>query len=272
MRDPVGYSRAMHHITSSDGTPLGVTTTGTGPVVIVVGGAMSTANDAAALADALAATGRTVVTYDRRARAASGDHSPAGSPVEPEREVDDLAAVVASVGEPAAVLGHSSGAVLALFAASRGVAFGHLFLSEPPFRFGVGEPAADLSDRILALVAAGRAADALVAFQLEGVGLPLEMVEQLRASALFDTLLPLARSTAYDAALTRDVSTPTAAMLAVGTPTTVLLGRDTFPVLDAAARRLVEMMPAELVDVPESVGHRPDPVATAQVIAQRWPG
>jgi hypothetical protein len=109
----------------------------------------------------------------------------------------------------------------------------------------------------------------VVTFQLEGVELPPEMVEQIRQSELFETLVPLAQSTVYDATLTARVSTPTPEMLAVA-PVTVLRGAQTFPMLVRAADRLTEAMPgAELVIVPESVMHRPDPAATARVVRER---
>lgn len=188
----------------------------------------------------------------------------------PEREAEDLAAVIDAVGGGAAVLGHSSGAVLALFAASLGVPVRALFLSEPPLRFGIDEPAADLPDRLQNLVDEGRNDEAVVLFQLEGVGLPQEMVDGIRASDQFAALLPLAQSTVYDARLVRQVSTPTAEMLSVSVPITVLRGEQTFPLLVTAADRLSsEIDGAELVIVPESVMHRPDPAATARVVRDR---
>lgn len=259
----------MPHVASADGTPIAYRILGSGPVIVIVGGAMSTAQDALPLAEALVAAGMTGVVYDRRARGGSGDDPPS----EPQREVEDLAAVIAAAGGRAAVLGHSSGAVLALFAASLGVPAERLFLSEPPFRFGEDEPAADLPDRLQDLVNEGRSDEAVVLFQLEGVGLPAAMVEQIRSSPLFDELVPLAQSVVYDARLTRDVSTPTPGMLAVRVPVTVLLGADTLPVLEVAAPRIADAIPgAELVRVPESIGHRPDPVATARVVSERRPG
>ena len=74
----------------------------------------------------------------------------------------------------------------------------------------------------------------------------------------------------YDATIARDFSQPTPQMLTVTMPVTVLLGSDTFPLLEAAAPRLAEAITAAaLVRVPESAGHRPDPAATARVIAER---
>ncbi|WP_342001559.1 alpha/beta fold hydrolase [Microbacterium sp. LWH7-1.2] len=256
----------MNTATSADGTPIAYEETGDGPVVVIVNGAMSTAADAAGLATALADAGFRAVTWDRRARGSSGDRP--GST--PDREVEDLAAVIGAVGGEAAVLGHSSGAVLGLVAASRGVPVRALFLSEPPLRFGEDEPADDLAERLQAFVDEGRPEEAIVTFQLEGVGLPREMVDQIRASEMFPGLVALAQSTVYDTNLTREASTPGPEMLSVAAPITVLRGAQTFPMLITAADHLAdEVDGAELVVVPESVMHRPDPAATARVVRER---
>ncbi|KAA9105044.1 alpha/beta fold hydrolase [Microbacterium rhizomatis] len=253
----------MDTVTSADGTRIAYHRTGDGPVVVIVNGALSTAADAAGLAAALMEAGFTAVTWDRRARGDSGD-APGSTPAD---EVDDLAAVLAAAGPDAAVLGHSSGAVLALFAASLGVPVRALFLSEPPLRFGEDEPPADLADRLQQLVDVGDPGEAVATFQLEGVGLPREMVDQFRASPQFEAVAPLGQSTVYDTRLVAQVSTPTTAMLTVTQPVTILRGAQTFPMLIAGADRLAEAIDqAELVVVPESVMHRADPVATARVI------
>lgn len=251
---------------SADGTTIAFDSAGEGYAVVVVGGALSTAQAAVPLVAALADAGFRGVRYDRRARGGSGD----GPVYEPEREVEDLAAVIGAVDGSAAVLGHSSGAVLALLAAAEGAPITHLFLSEPPFRFGVGEEATDLPRRLQALVDQGREADAVILFQREAVGLPEEVIEQVRASPVFASLVPLAQSTVYDATLAAAVSTPTPAMLGVGVPVTVLRGDPTFPMLVAAAEALAHALPAaELVIVPESHDHGVDPAGTTREIAAR---
>lgn len=256
----------MIEISSADGTRIAAHEVGAGPAVVIVNGAFSTARDGGEVARALAEAGLRAITYDRRARGDSGDTAPFA----PRREVEDLAAVIDGAGGEAAVLGHSSGAVLALFAASEGVPVRHLFLSEPPFRFGGDEPASDLPERLQALVDEGRTADAVVLFQREGIGLPEGMIEQIRQSPMFDALLPLAQSTVYDATLTRAVSTPMPSMLAVDAPITILCGVQTFPLLSTAARRLAEAIPAaELLVTPESVGHRLDPATAARIVEER---
>ena len=255
----------MNIVNSADGTPIAWTAAGDGPLVVIVNGAMSKASDADGLAGALAHAGFRAVTWDRRARGDSGDTR--GST--PQNEADDLAAVIEAAGGEAIVLGHSSGAVLALFAASRGVPVRALFLSEPPLRFGVDEAADGLADRLQAFVDDGRPDEAIVTFQREAVGLPDEMIEQIRESDTFAAIVPLAQSTVYDQNLVQLVSTPTPEMLAVDVPVTVLRGEQTFPMLLTAADRLADELGAELVVVPESVMHRPDPTATARVVADR---
>ncbi|GAB3596652.1 alpha/beta hydrolase [Microbacterium tumbae] len=239
---------------------------GAGPAVVIVNGALSAARDAAEVASAFADAGLRAITYDRRARGDSGDTPPR----EPEREAEDLAEVIAAAGPDVSVIGHSSGAVLALYAAGRGLPVARLFLSEPPFRFGVDDPAPDLAARLQALVDAGQSDEAVVLFQREGVGLPEAFIEQFRSSPAFAALAPLGQSTVYDVLVTQRTSTPTPEMLGVGMPVTILRGSETMPILVTAAARLAEAMPAaEFIEVPESIGHRMDPEATARIVAAR---
>ncbi|GAA3935783.1 alpha/beta hydrolase [Microbacterium soli] len=251
---------------SADGTPVSFSTTGEGRTVVVAGGALTTAADASPFAQELADAGFRAVVWDRRARGASGDRP--GST--PKDEVDDLAAVIEAAGGTDAVLGHSSGAVLALYAGMRGVPTGALFLSEPPIDFdgtGFGD---ELPDRLQELVDAGRGEDAVASFQTDAVGLPAEMVAAARAGGELTALAPLAQSTVYDTRLTLRLRHVDPALLEVSTPVTVLRGEQTFPFLQAAADRLASVMAgAELVVMPESVMHRLDPAATVRIIAER---
>ena len=85
------------YATSADGTRIAYETAGSGPLLVIVGGAFSTRADAKELADAL--SGRfTAVVYDRRGRGDSGDTQPYA----PERELEDLRAVIGASGASAA--------------------------------------------------------------------------------------------------------------------------------------------------------------------------
>jgi pimeloyl-ACP methyl ester carboxylesterase len=101
---------------SIDGTTIAYSTTGDGPPVVIVDGIMCSRGlgPSAALAKELAARGHTAITYDRRGRGESGNTAP----WTPQREIEDIAALVRAAGGTAALLGISSGAVLALDAAA----------------------------------------------------------------------------------------------------------------------------------------------------------
>ncbi|MDT0157857.1 alpha/beta fold hydrolase [Microbacterium sp. ARD32] len=256
----------MEIATSADGTLIAFTALGQGRTIVIVNGALSTAADAVPLAQALADAGFRAITWDRRARGASGDRPGSG----PDDEAADLDAVIDAAGGADAVLGHSSGAVLALHAATRGVPTGALFLSEPPIDFDGSGFGGELPEKLQALVDAGRPEEAIAAFQLDAVGLPAAMVAAGRESGQLAALAPLGQSTVYDARLTLRLRQPTAALFDIAQPVTVLRGAQTFPFLIGAADRLAAETPgAELVIVAESVMHRLDPAATARVIAER---
>ncbi|MFD0431943.1 alpha/beta fold hydrolase [Streptomyces zhihengii] len=118
----------MNQVISADGTAIAYEQQGSGPAVVLVGGAFMARGDSAALAGLLAEH-LTVITYDRRGRGDSGD-----SPdYDVQREVEDLDALIERAGGEAMVFGMSSGAVLSLEAAARGSAVSRLALYEPPF-------------------------------------------------------------------------------------------------------------------------------------------
>ncbi|MEU0234550.1 MULTISPECIES: hypothetical protein [unclassified Streptomyces] len=107
-------------VTSRDGTTVAYERygEGDGPPLVLVGGAPGAA-DGRALAGLLARH-LPVVAYDRRERGGA------------EREVEDLAAVLAAVGPGAAVHGTGTGGVLALAAAAAGLPVGPVSVYEPP--------------------------------------------------------------------------------------------------------------------------------------------
>jgi pimeloyl-ACP methyl ester carboxylesterase len=251
---------------SADGTRVAYRRFGSGRPVVFVSGALSTAKAAGPLAAALAEAGLQGVTYDRRGRGDSGDTAPYA----PEREAEDLRAVIDAVDGAAVVLGHSSGAVVSLFAAAEGVPMTHLFLSEPPLRFGHNEPPADLADRLQVLVDQGRNEEAVLLFLREDVGMPEPAIEQLHTSPAFADLVPLAQTTVYDNRLVASLSTPTPAMLGVDVPTTLLRGDPTVPMIVTAVERLAAAMAGtELVVVPESHNHGVDPAGTVREVHAR---
>src|SRR5215207_5748398 len=80
------------YVTSKDGTTIGYRQLGHGPAVVLLHGAMESAQSHMQLAEALADI-FTVYLPDRRGRGLSGPYPPAGYGV--QQEVDDLAALLA---------------------------------------------------------------------------------------------------------------------------------------------------------------------------------
>ncbi|GGU36466.1 alpha/beta fold hydrolase [Lentzea flava] len=115
-------------ITSTDGTAIAHRTTGSGPGLLVVPGAMETAEDFQRFADALSDE-YTVHVLDRRGRGESGPHR-AGHGL--RTEVEDVRAVLDATGAER-VFGVSSGAVIALQAALQLPGITHVAAYEPPF-------------------------------------------------------------------------------------------------------------------------------------------
>lgn len=129
-------NRALNKAKSGDGTLIAYERQGDGPPVVLVGGALCTAASDAPPAGLLASA-FSVFTYDRRGCGTSGDTAPYAV----ERELEDLAAVIAATGGSASVHGMSSGAALALEGAAAGLPITRVSAYEPPF---TTDPAAHL--------------------------------------------------------------------------------------------------------------------------------
>ena len=111
-----GAVEPMRTLRSSDGTRIAYESAGSGPAIVFVNGAL-TDRSAYLPIRPLLEDRFTLVAYDRRGRGDSEDTLPFSA----EREIEDLAAVIEAAGPPAFVFGHSSGAILALRAATRAV-------------------------------------------------------------------------------------------------------------------------------------------------------
>jgi pimeloyl-ACP methyl ester carboxylesterase len=164
----------MSIVTSADGTTIAYETLGSGPALILVDGAMCHRDfgPARGLAKELADS-YTVYIYDRRGRGESGNTLPWSA----DREIEDLAALLAAAGGSAYLFGCSSGAVLAADAANRLAGFTKVALYEPPFIVDdTHEPRpADFVPETEALIARDDRSGALKKF-MRHVGVPAVMV------------------------------------------------------------------------------------------------
>jgi pimeloyl-ACP methyl ester carboxylesterase len=116
----------MNAVTSKDGTKIAYYTSGSGPAVVVVPGALSIAKDFTAFAKALA-NNFTVHVIERRGRGESG---PQGDNYSIERECEDVAAVLAAT-KATSVVGHSFGGLISMEVARRNSSIKQLAVYEP---------------------------------------------------------------------------------------------------------------------------------------------
>jgi pimeloyl-ACP methyl ester carboxylesterase len=259
----------MDTTVSRDGTRIAYETSGSGPPLVVVNGALSDRRTTAALRPRLD-SGFTVVAYDRRGRGDSGDTSPYA----PEREIEDLAAVIHAVGAPAFVFGQSSGGILALRGAVGALPIRSLAVNEPPFLLpGLRPvPGADIPARMAARIAAGDREGALQIFFGDQVGIPAPALAQLRASRAWTAMLALAHTAPYDAAVAAESELSAVAVGKLAIPTLVLTGGASFPWLGATARAVAEAIPGAVLDVLPGQQHSPAPDVLAPALIRFFDG
>jgi pimeloyl-ACP methyl ester carboxylesterase len=235
----------MRKVISKDGTPIAFDQSGQGPVIILVAGATATRLAEASLAASLAPH-FTVFAYDRRGRGESGDTTPYAV----EREVEDIDALLNEAGGKAFVFGHSSGAVLALEAARLlPTKIAKLALYEPPFIIDDSRPLApeDYVPHLIELVSSGRRGQAVEYFMTEAVGVPAEMVAQMRQSPMWPGLEAVAHTLAYDGIIMgntlRGDPLPLRKWASVTVPTLVMDGGISPVFMHHGAQELANILP-----------------------------
>ena len=256
----------MPLVTSADGTAIAYERTGTGPVLILVDGAMCyrAAGPMRPLA-ALLQDDFTVYTYDRRGRGESSDTTPYAV----AREVEDLQALVAQAGGEACVYAISSGAALALATAAAGPGITKLALYEPPFMAEVEESARikEYTDRLNELLDAGRKGDAVALFMTR-VGMPAEAVAGMRAQPGWTTLEAIAPTLAYDDKVLGDGSVPRDLALTIAVPALVIAGGASPQSLQQAAKATADALPTAKHRTLDGQTHDVAPEALAPVLVE----
>ncbi|MFD3498306.1 alpha/beta fold hydrolase [Streptomyces sp. NPDC058676] len=250
--------------TSQDGTSLAYESTGQGPAVILVSGAMSTGATVAPLAVPLS-EGFSVVSYDRRGRGASGDTSPYAV----EREVEDLAALIEAAGGEASLYGISSGGALALHAAASGLPVRRVAVYEPPFAVyeGGAKERAEYTRALTEALAQGRRGDAVELF-LRLTGLAEEMIQGARQSPMWPGMETVAPSLAYDNAVMGDGLVPRDLLASITVPVLAVAGGASPAWMREAAQEVAEAAPEGTYRALEGQTHMVDPNALAPVLAE----
>ncbi len=237
----------MENVQSLDGTAIAYSRAGSGPALVLVHGANCdhTAWDAVSQ---FLMPHVTINALDRRGRGASGNITPYAV----QREIEDITAVLNALDEPAYLLGHSSGAILALDVARQAEQLRGLILYEPPLFVDTQRPRPPrgLPERLDALVAAGDLDMAAHTFLRQAVGISDAELDALRASpSLWARFTAFAPTTPYDARIAEEYMLIPSQLRTLQASTLLLLGERSPGWMRAGMEALAEALPAGRITV-----------------------
>ena len=201
---PASLPAMTNYVTSNDGTSIAYSLHGSGPNVIMVGGGLDDGSENEPLA-AWLASDFSVYNYARRGRGDSGSTQPYAV----EREIEDLAALLAEAGGTANIFGASSGGALVLRAAAAGLPIDRLAVYDVPYCMDdeTHRRAQEYVAKVGPAVAQGRLDDALELF-LWLAGTAPEEISGMKASPYWPGMRAVAHTLAAEAAVLGDHRPP----------------------------------------------------------------
>jgi pimeloyl-ACP methyl ester carboxylesterase len=277
----------MKTVISKDGTTIAFDQYGMGPTLILVAGALGVRSPhpmSRQLSELLSGH-FTVIDYDRRGRGGSGDTPPYAV----QREVEDLEALIDAAGGSAFLYGLSSGAVLALEAASDlPNKVEKLVMYEPPFIVNDSRPPVpkDYVEQLSAAIAASRPGDAVEIFMTKAILIPPEFVAQMRNAPMSESfgeetavkppewveMEKIAHTLAYDGLVMRELMSgkplPSKRWYSNRAPTLVITGGNSEAFFHEGARALVKDLPHAQHRILEGQDHAVSPEALAPLLIE----
>jgi pimeloyl-ACP methyl ester carboxylesterase len=238
-------------VTSKDGTPIACWRSGEGPPLVLVHG---TAADHGRWRPVLPAFEErfTVFAVDRRGRGGSGDSDDYAI----EREFEDVAVVVDSLGEPVNLLGHSYGALCALEATLLASNVRELVLYDPGIEVAGQEIYPhEVIERLEALLGAGDRDGVVGTTMREVAGLPPETVEYMRSQPVWQARVEAAHTIPRELRAVKAYSLDPQRFRDLGVPTLLLSGGDSPAALRKAAEAVDEVLPDSRIVVMQGQGH-----------------
>jgi len=227
----------MQTVTSKGGTKIVYDKVGQGPALVLVDGAFCfRKNGTTPMLLPVLSQNFTIYAYDRRGRGDSGNTEPYAV----EREVEDLKAVIDAAGGSSLVFGISSGAALALQAATRGLHINKLALFEPPY---VAEdknsllPPANAIEQLNQMVGAGDRGKAVKYYLTNVMDMPAFAAVFVRLMpGVWKSNMSVAHTLAYDLTIMGDFSLPTKAASTIKVAALIICGEKSTPNLRKAAQ------------------------------------
>jgi pimeloyl-ACP methyl ester carboxylesterase len=159
------------------------------------------------------------------------------------REAEDVAAVVAAIGEPSFILGHSYGGVCSLEAALLTDKVTRLILYEPPIPTGLPQYPPGVPDRIQALIDRGKLEAGLEVFFREVVRMPEPELAAYRQLPGWQVRIQLAPTIPREMALDRTYRLDPEKFADFQVPTMLLLGGDSPPLFQQATQLVDATLP-----------------------------
>jgi pimeloyl-ACP methyl ester carboxylesterase len=224
---------------SKDGTPIAYQRSGAGSPLVLVHG---TGGSYLRWKPILPMLERdfTVYAVDRRGRGESGEAASYAI----EREFEDVAAVVDSIGNEVNLLGHSFGAICSLEAALRTTRLRKLVLYEPPLPIpGVPIYPEGVIDRLQTLLDSGDRRGVLITFMGEVVRMPVHELELFQSSPAFSARIAAAHTLPRELRAHESYQFKPERLKDLNVPTLLLLGGDSPPFFKAAIEALHAVLP-----------------------------
>lgn len=256
----------MATVISKDGTQIAYDKLGSGlPLILVDGALCSRAFGPMPKLAKIMSEHFTVFMYDRRGRNESGDTQPYA----PEREVEDLEALINEAGGSAYVYGISSGAGLSLRAAAAGLNISKLALYEPPFEVPDEKDGApkDVLQQLQTRVDEGRRGDTVKYF-MKVVGVPSFGIFMMTLFPIWKKLKAVAHTLPYDIQIMDGFKFPEEKVKSIKVPTLVSAGTKTSGAIKRSAKMLSEVISGAQLKMLDGQTHNVSEKAIAPVLIE----
>jgi len=213
----------MEKIVSKDGTSIAYQRSGTGAPLVLVHGTLGSHGSWGAVLPDLEKQ-FTVYAIDRRGRGESGDAP--GYAI--EREVEDIATLVNSIGSGVNLFGHSYGGLCVLEAVLLTPGVRRLIVYEPSALPVPGVPLypEGTVDRLQALLDAGDRAGVVMSVFRDLVNMPADELELFKASPRFPAWIAAAHTVPRETRAEEDYQFAPGRFQNMRVPTLLLLGGD----------------------------------------------